>query len=54
MVADATTTTFCVYFSGDAGVAIFGVYLFITFGYGFRYGRVYLFACQDLCMLATI
>ena len=50
MLADAATTTFCVYLSGDAGEAIFGVYLFITFGYGFRFGRPYLFACQALCI----
>ncbi len=51
MVADAVTTTFCVHLSGDAGQAIFGVYLFITFGYGFRFGRKYLFACQALCIV---
>ncbi len=50
MVADAATTTFCVYLSGDVGQAIFGVYLFITFGYGFRFGRRYLFWCQALCI----
>ena len=50
MLADVAVVTFCIYLSGDAGVAIFGVYLFITFGYGFRFGRHYLFACQDLCI----
>ena len=48
MLADAVTTTFCIYLSGDAGQAVFGIYLFITFGYGFRFGRHYLFACQGL------
>ena len=50
MLADAGATTFCVYLSDEAGLAIFGVYLFITFGYGFRFGRAYLFACQVLSL----
>jgi two-component system sensor histidine kinase RpfC len=50
MVADSACTTFCVALSGEVGVAIFGVYLFISFGNGFRYGRAYLFACQAMCL----
>lgn len=51
MVADATTATIVVFTTNEAGVAMIGVYLFITFGNGFRYGRKYLFACQALCLL---
>jgi two-component system sensor histidine kinase RpfC len=50
MVADAGAATFIMFLAGEAGVAMVGVYLFITFGNGFRYGRAYLFACQALCL----
>ena len=36
---------------GEAGATIIGVYLFITFGNGFRYGRTYLHASQALSIL---
>lgn len=51
MLADAGAATFCMYLAGESGVSMIGVYLFITFGNGFRYGRVYLFACQALCLI---
>ncbi len=50
MLADAGTATIVVLLTGEAGVSMVGVYLFITFGNGFRYGRRYLFACQALCL----
>lgn len=50
MLADAGAATFCMFLAGEAGVLMIGVYLFITFGNGFRYGRSYLFACQALCI----
>jgi two-component system sensor histidine kinase RpfC len=50
MVMDAAMTTYCVALSGEVGVAIFGVYLFIIFGNGFRYGRAYLLGCQAMCL----
>jgi two-component system sensor histidine kinase RpfC len=54
MIADSATTTFCVALSGEVGIAIFGVYLFISFGNGFRYGRSYLFGCQAMCLVGFI
>jgi two-component system sensor histidine kinase RpfC len=51
MVADAGAATFCMFLAGESGVSIVGVYLFITFGNGFRYGRAYLVACQALCLV---
>ena len=51
MVADAGATTFCMFLAGESGVSMIGIYLFITFGNGFRYGRSYLFACQALCLM---
>jgi two-component system sensor histidine kinase RpfC len=54
MVADAGGTTFALFLAGDSGVGLVGVYLFITFGNGFRYGRNYLFLCQALCLSGFI
>ena len=51
MLADAGAATFCMFLAGESGVSMVGVYLFITFGNGFRYGRSYLFACQLLCLI---
>jgi two-component system, sensor histidine kinase RpfC len=51
MLADAGAATFCMFLAGESGVSMIGVYLFITFGNGFRYGRAYLFACQALCLI---
>ena len=51
MVADAGAATFCMFLAGESGVSMIGIYLFITFGNGFRYGRSYLFACQALCLM---
>ncbi len=46
MVADNAATSYCLIQTGEAGAVIIGVYLFVTFGNGFRYGRKYLHACQ--------
>ena len=54
MLADAGGTTFALFLAGDSGVGLVGVYLFITFGNGFRYGRSYLFLCQALCLTGFI
>jgi two-component system sensor histidine kinase RpfC len=54
MLADAGGTTFALFLTGSEGVGLIGVYLFITFGNGFRYGRTYLFACQALCLLGLV
>ena len=50
MINDAGMSTLVMFLTGEAGAAMIGVYLFITFGNGFRYGRAYLFACQVLCL----
>jgi two-component system sensor histidine kinase RpfC len=51
MVADNAVTTFCLMQMGEGGAVVIGVYLFITFGNGFRYGRRYLHVCQVLGVL---
>lgn len=48
MVVDNAVTTFCLMQMGEGGAVIIGVYLFISFGNGFRYGRRYLHICQAL------
>lgn len=54
MLADACGTTFALFLTGDQGVWLIGVFLFITFGNGFRYGRNHLFLCQALCLIGFI
>lgn len=51
MLADAGGTTFALFLTGDSGVWLIGVYLFITFGNGFRYDVKHLFLCQGLCLI---
>jgi two-component system sensor histidine kinase RpfC len=48
MVLDNAVTTYCLVRIGEDGAFVLGVYLFIIFGNGFRYGRAYLHACQLL------
>jgi two-component system sensor histidine kinase RpfC len=51
MVADNVVTTYCLMNMGEAGAVVIGVYLFITFGNGFRYGRRYLHVCQAMALI---
>ena len=51
MVADNGVTSYCLIQTGEPGAVIIGVYLFITFGNGFRYGRAYLHACQIMSLV---
>jgi two-component system, sensor histidine kinase RpfC len=46
MVADNAATSYCLMRTGEGGAVILGVYLFVTFGNGFRYGRIYLHLSQ--------
>jgi two-component system sensor histidine kinase RpfC len=54
MLADVSAASFCMSLAGEAGTSMIGVYLFITLGNGFRYGRAYLFVCQALCVLGLV
>jgi two-component system sensor histidine kinase RpfC len=51
MIADNAVTTYCLIRMGEGGAVVLSVYLFITFGNGFRFGRVYLHACQFMGIL---
>ena len=44
MVTDMTTMGLVIHFAGTSGAAIYPVYLWVTFGNGFRYGNRYLAA----------
>jgi two-component system sensor histidine kinase RpfC len=52
MVADVGAISFALLLAGESGVGLVGVYLFVVFGNGFRYGRKSLFVCQLLCVAA--
>ena len=51
MFADAAGCTWYMSVAGEYAFFVIGIFLFITFGNGFRYGRRYLFGCQFLCLL---
>jgi two-component system sensor histidine kinase RpfC len=50
MAADNAAITTCMYLTTDMGAPLFGVFLFVTFGNGFRYGRRYLFVSQVMAI----
>jgi two-component system, sensor histidine kinase RpfC len=51
MVADNGGATWYMCLAGEYGFSMIGVFLFVTFGNGFRYGRRYLFGSQVLSLL---
>ena len=51
MFADNGVTTYCLMQMDEAGAVIIGVYLFVTFGNGFRYGSFYLHASQIMALV---
>ena len=51
MMADNGGATWYMCLAGEYGFSMIGVYLFVTFGNGFRYGRRYLFGSQALCLI---
>ena len=48
---DIAGTTLFISLAADVGVILFGVYLWVTFGNGFRYGNKYLYHCQALSIV---
>ena len=51
MFSDVSFISYVMFFTGEFGIPLFGVYLFLTFGYGFRYGNKYLFTSVFLCVI---
>ena len=54
MLADTAGCTWYMWVAGEYGFFVIGIFLFITFGNGFRYGRRYLFGCQLLCIAGLL
>ncbi len=54
MFGDQSTLSALLYFGGDAGAAIYPIYLWITLGYGFRYGVAYLRPAAILSFLGFL
>jgi len=54
MIADNAGATWYMAMAGEYGYSMLGVFLFVTFGNGFRYGRRYLFGSQALCLAGFI
>ncbi len=51
MIADNAANSYFMFVVGEGGAIVFGVYLFVTFGNGFRYGRKYLHVSQVLSLV---
>ena len=51
MLLDVGTTTYVMLTNGDVGAPLYGVYLWVTFGNGFRYGARSLYVSQALSVL---
>lgn len=51
MLADNAATTYCLIQMDEGGAFVLGVYLFVTFGNGFRFGRTYLHICQFMAIV---
>ena len=48
---DIGSITLCMYLTGDISVVLVGIYLWVTFGNGFRYGNSYLYHSQALSLV---
>jgi len=51
MLADNAATTYCLIRMDEGGAFVLGVYLFVAFGNGFRFGRAWLHASQILSIV---
>jgi two-component system sensor histidine kinase RpfC len=51
ILADNAVNTYFMLVMGEGGAVVVGIYLFVTFGNGFRYGRMYLHASQVLSLI---
>ncbi|MDX1518690.1 MAG: ATP-binding protein [Gammaproteobacteria bacterium] len=52
MGVDHTFLSCAILMTGEIGSPLFGAYLFMTFGHGFRYGNKYLFASAVLSLIS--
>jgi two-component system, sensor histidine kinase RpfC len=49
-IADNAGTTYFMLLMGEAGATVVGIFMFVAFGNGFRYGRLYLHVSQALAL----
>ena len=54
MAADVGGCTWYMWVADEYGFFVIGIFLFVTFGNGFRYGRRYLFGCQLLAIFGML
>ena len=54
IVADNAANTAYLVLAGESGAFAFGIYLFVTFGNGFRYGQVYLRVSHALSIVGFL
>ena len=50
MGLDLSVISTALYFSEEYGAVLFGVYLWVVLGNGFRYGKLYLYAGMAMCL----
>lgn len=50
-VVDLGTTTYLMWTNGEVGAPLYGIYLWVTFGNGFRYGAASLYASQAMSLI---
>lgn len=53
---DIIALSYLMFYSGDIGLAFFAIYLWVIFGFGFRFGSLYLFiaAAQSIIGFTTV
>ena len=54
MGLDLSAISAALYFSEEYGAVLFGVYLWVVLGNGFRYGKRYLYAGMVMCLTGFI
>jgi len=54
MLADVGMNTYVLYILGEAGAPLYGVYLWVAFGNGFRYGPSYLYLAAVLSVVGFV
>jgi len=51
MFADVIGLTYAMYIGGELGTALYPLYLWVSFGYGFRFGLIPLIISSTLCII---
>jgi len=54
ILADNAGTTYFMLHMGEGGALVVGIYMFVAFGNGYRYGRLYLHISQSLALVGFL